>query len=801
MTQYRCQNQGRRREVAQAAPALLNGIDYLEVSADQRTLTFFFIHNLPGQANPVPPTAPALTLQNVTISGGVRIQTIQIESIAVANNVLTVQVNPPGDFSTYTLRLVQTTGSLLPPVGFDTQLAGVPFSFKVECPSDFDCRVVPECPPEVLPEPEIDYLAKDYASFRQLMLDRVSVLMPHWRERNPADLQIALVELLAYVGDRLSYYQDAVATEAYLATAHQRPSVRRHARLLDYAMQDGCNARAWICFEVEGSAMILLSSGKQLLTGASMTSPIVSATQLSTVLRDHPEVFETLYEVQLRSSHNRIEFYTWSDTNCCLPKGATQATLWNAPSLSLAVGDVVVFEEIRSPTTGSAADANPTHRHAVRLTQAIATTDPLNSRPILEIAWDDMDALPFPLCLSATRSDGSLLSNVSVVRGNVVLVDHGYKVQEALPPVSDRAPYRPTLQFAPLTQQGRVFFDAISREWVPVDRTAPAQAAMRWELANVHPDITLQQSGQTWKARRDLLRSDRFAQDFIVEMTSDGTAILRFGDDVFGQAPRPGDRFTATYRIGNGTAGNVGAGAIARIVSNETGIKRVWNPLPATGGTDPESLDQVKAFAPYAFRTQERAVTETDWAEVSQRQPQVQRAMGTLRWTGSWYTAFVTVDRTAGRSVDDPFETELRRRLERYRIAGYDLEVNAPVFVPLDLQLTVCVKLSYLRSAVKQALLRVFSDRTLPDGRQGFFHPDRLTFGHPLYTSQLYQVGMAVDGVESLEITRFHRWGKVANQELERGMLSTGRLEIARLDNDPNFPENGKLDIILYGGL
>src|SRR4029077_7562637 len=90
------------------------------------------------------------------------------------------------------------------------------------------------CPTSPLAAPEIDYLAKDYASFRQLMLDRISVLSPQWKERNPADIGIALVELLAYAGDYLSYRQDAVATEAYLGTARRRVSVRRHARLVDY---------------------------------------------------------------------------------------------------------------------------------------------------------------------------------------------------------------------------------------------------------------------------------------------------------------------------------------------------------------------------------------------------------------------------------------------------------------------------------------------------------------------------------------------------------------------------------------
>ena len=64
------------------------------------------------------------------------------------------------------------------------------------------------------------------------MLDRISTLMPDWEESSPADLGVALVELMACVGDRLSYRQDAVATEAYLETARRRVSVRRHARLV-----------------------------------------------------------------------------------------------------------------------------------------------------------------------------------------------------------------------------------------------------------------------------------------------------------------------------------------------------------------------------------------------------------------------------------------------------------------------------------------------------------------------------------------------------------------------------------------
>ena len=64
--------------------------------------------------------------------------------------------------------------------------------------------------------------------------------------------------MLAYVGDHLSYQQDAVATEAYLGTARRRVSVRRHARLVDYAMHDGCNARAWVQVQVNATTLVTL---------------------------------------------------------------------------------------------------------------------------------------------------------------------------------------------------------------------------------------------------------------------------------------------------------------------------------------------------------------------------------------------------------------------------------------------------------------------------------------------------------------------------------------------------------------
>ena len=378
------------------------------------------------------------------ITGGERIPTVAASTPPAAevaaltaglddpSHVLLVRTDSRGDFSRYTLRLVAGGGSEEPPAGFDPLLASVEFSFKVECPSDFDCEPVCDCPPERAEAPSIDYLAKDYQSFRSLMLDRLSLLAPDWTERTPADLGIALVELLAYVADELSYRQDAVATEAYLATARRRTSLRRHARLVDYLVHDGANARAWARVFVGGEGVVL-DRGTPLLTRVPEIASVIEpdSREHRIALDGGAETFETLADEVLYASHERFDFWTWGDAGCCLPRGATSATLvGDHPELK--AGDVLVLAEVAGPLTGRAEDADPAKRAAVRLTSVVPSTDPsggLFAEPptnaavdVTEIEWDEADALPFTLCISVEERPDLV---VGEAWGNIVLADHG----------------------------------------------------------------------------------------------------------------------------------------------------------------------------------------------------------------------------------------------------------------------------------------------------------------------------------------------------------------------------------------
>ncbi|MFB9925212.1 putative baseplate assembly protein [Amycolatopsis halotolerans] len=429
-----CADERRRADVRVAGG---NGIDSVGVSDDGRSLTVGFFGKAPEDLVPA----------NFRIDGGRRVTGIAVVAVELwasddpdLADAVRLTVDRAGDLSSYRLSIVESgpigKPGTRPYPGFDPRYSSVDFTFG-SC-GDVDCAPVEESAPPVEAAVEIDYLSKDYASFRQLLLDRLKLTMPSWTERHVPDVGIMLTELLAYEGDRLSYQQDAVATEAYLDTARLRVSVRRHARLVDYPMHDGCSARAWVCIEADEE--VPLPKG----TFRFSTLPGISLKESD--LRGAPEVFEPVHdeEVRLIPARNRISLWTWGDQDCCLPAGATSATLVDSDrALGLAAGDVLLFEELIGVPSGLAADADHTHRQAVRLTSVIETEDKLYQQKLLDVTWAREDALTFPLCVNARGGPECVELEVCVARGNVVLVEHGQRIDPECHCVPDPAPDEP----------------------------------------------------------------------------------------------------------------------------------------------------------------------------------------------------------------------------------------------------------------------------------------------------------------------------------------------------------------------
>lgn len=1053
---------GSRRGRVRAAQ--LGGVDAVEVGDDALTLTVTFLGKAPHGLCP----------ENIRIDGGRRITGIEAVDVAVEreedpelDDRLLVTLDRSGDASRYRLSVVDTDPYGRPGTepfpGFDQRYFSAEFDFLTDCPTPFDCKDgpagrLPEPTPASAAAPVIDYTARDYDSIRRLILDRLALTTPGWVERNPADLGMTLVELLAHTGDRISYQQDAVATEAYLDTARRRVSVRRHVRLIDYPMHDGCNARAFVTVEVARELTLLPGTFRFAAVDVRTPGPW-DRPEIGAVIEDRElavlgergavEVFEPVVAGEplvLRPEHNTIRFWTWGDEVCSLPQGATSATLrdeWADEEcatrrLRLRPGDVLLIEEVRGPRSGTPGDADPAHRQAVRLTSVTPVVDALCDQPVLEVTWAAEDAPAFPVCLTTRAGrDCEPVGDVSVARANVALVDHGrsltfggpspetvtvppdpavlgscdpagfgcwdrdagnatadlitarldgarhgrlltaehvrelsavvgeaetaraglglelagrrrekvvpgtaYEQAEALetllaqvvyPGIRPRFRLRlqrsPVVQCVPFPLPAHVCAgqavrltgiparvrqrlvelwrsardcDGLTEEEIaeltvlfglkvlerfelrrrPVRAlrellhrserllaaklrrlgvlTARARAGavldgdIAWEIAHtwgpayavgLHPDepelrgpaaalvqdprqalpaVRVTDGDEVWTPRRDLLASGARDRHVVGELEDDGRIALRFGDGRHGARPRPGARLEVHYRLGGGTAGNVGAEAINHLVlcrepdESEAGdplpVAGVRNPLPAVGGTEPEPLERVRQLAPLDLkRTRMRAVTAADYAALASGLPGVQRAAAEIRWTGSVQEAHVAVDALGAGEPGVELLDSVSHALESCRRIGHDLVVGPARVVPLDIALTVCATPGHQHGQILAELYRLLGRGLLADGRLGFFHPDALTFGEPVRLSRLVAAAAAVQGVESVRVTRLARLfdaGRLGtpydtdfdDTALEAGVLRLGPLEIARCDNDPDRPENGRLSIELGGG-
>ena len=256
----------------------------------------------------------------------------------------------------------------------------------------------------------MSYIYRDYAGLRQLMLDRLAVTMPDWTEQHEPDIWITLIELLAYIGDDLSYYEDAVATEAYLQTARNRVSVRRHARLVGYRLHEGCNARAWVCVDV--TSPVTLPLGRRPLRGGGLAGSARDR-RCSTRARSRPTRWspssstprcrsgparDGLQPVNLLPAHNEIGLWSWGESDSHLATGATSAVLIDgappdgagkAPqrTLELRVGDVLILgrPKTRRRRSGTGRPVAAPGRAPDR--RAPADRRRFTEQPLLEVQW------------------------------------------------------------------------------------------------------------------------------------------------------------------------------------------------------------------------------------------------------------------------------------------------------------------------------------------------------------------------------------------------------------------------------
>lgn len=745
----------------------------------------------------------ALNARHYSLTGGQRIFP-RVVSATLSNpadapgdmrgRLVELVLDRAGDSSLYTLTV---SGEDVDPF-----FAGAKIRFDVDRDAVFDCRISPAAafaPPNQ--SVQIDYLAKDYASFRQALLDFIPTRLPMWVERSEADIGMMLLELFAATADTLSYMQDRVASEAFLSTATQRRSLAGHLALVGYEIDDGAAAYTWLCCElVDPQAVVALPANPGLRVSNEPSGP-----------DDAIIVFETVQEATLRGEHNAMPIYDWGNADCCLPRTALSVALQGAYK-NLNPGDYLLFSDGQGQAdivrlTAAPEIITPTPRQATSQAGAAAQ----GPQDVTVVRWSAATPLTFDYGLSDTT-----------VRGNLVLATHGETVRGEvlsgpLATAAARATGRPprlrlTLSQAPLTRLDR------GTPALPAQDMARAATAGRFASQPARAISTLQLTvdGEPWAEQASLLNSGPSDPVFRLELDERGYGTVVFGDGVFGRRPADGAMIVATYRIGAGAGGNVGAGTLTRGLPRPgeaaiwAQLKGITNPLSATGGRDQESDDYARRFGPPSTLQPLAAVTPSGYrsallgyVDAGGGTP-VRHARAAYNWSGSWPVVSLQVEQRPGRGLSPSLRDALLAFLETRRPAGYRLEMAAPAYLPVDLSIAVRLAANTRADAVLRALQQALSSAELPDGTKGFFHPDNFDFGDNLYVSKLYAAILAVPGVATAEVTRLARAGAPhseteTRENLRQGYLHAERDQIIILENDRDVPLNGILIIRLKG--
>jgi hypothetical protein len=726
-----------------------------------------------------------------------------------------VYLTPDNTFGEYDLKIDHPK--------IDGYFNTIQFNFQAGCEFDVDCK--PDTAldaKDALKDYPVDYLARDFYSFRQALLEFANLKYPEWEDRSEADVGIMLIEVMSALGDELAYYQDCIGREAHLETASMRRSVRRHARLVDYSMHDGLAASTLLCLQAKKDGSI--KAGAEVCDA---DGDIVF--EIGNGLKESLE--KTVYEV--KKDRNELSPYIWDEDDVWLPAESNQLFVEGRKKHLLSEGDWIMLEE----NTGD--PSRDHHLVVVQLkTDPVIKLDKLFKKYMTRIEWHQHQALKKDLSLPGLKVRGNILPatagktvskyfSAGALPANYPAKKDGDDILRA---VEREGPNGNIIYLFSLekTENNRLAF--LEKEFRGENPRA-AEAEVKLKEIEYKNNAWHEKKTVNWEWRRSFF-GDEFAQpsssqstdsDFtlddgiyrkVVAYNRDGKEIihtdlasgkgytLRFGDGEFGMQPKEGSVFKVSYReIPEGNS-NVNQNTLIHFDSSyDDLIESIRNPFPVSNAVEAETVEEVKQKAPYAYQLEAfRAVTRDDYARAAEKLEWVQRAGATFRWTGSWLSAFVTADPRGAIHIEDKQKKQLTAILDRYRQSGREVCVKGPIYADLDIEIDICAEADAYPSEVKERVVMALAGDEKKGPESGYFSPDNFTFGSSLRLGDLESRIKSIEGVKAVKSIKIGRRGWHEPRIMTDLTYDVEMNEIIRVEDDPRNPDRGSLTINAKNG-
>lgn len=287
--------------------------------------------------------------------------------------------------------------------------------------------------------------------------------------------------------------------------------------------------------------------------------------------------------------------------------------------------------------------------------------------------------------------------------------------------------------------------------------------------------------GVLWESATSLYSLNPQEQAYIVRIEDDETTAVTFGDGQRGARPPSGqENITARYRRGIGAEGNIAAERLSILKTRPQGIDKVINALPATGGTDRESLAAARINAPPTARTLGRIVSLQDFQAFTLGFVGIGKAQAVPLWDGSTQVVHITVAGSAGAAVPEmsALYQALVSAIAQARDPMQQVVVTSYEQLFFNLEAKVLLDQRYLVELVQPQLMDLLMQT---------FAFERRRFSQPVTSAEVIATLQSIEGVLAVDLDALYRVDR------SRALNSTLNAQPARYNLDTETIEPAQL--------
>ena len=265
--------------------------------------------------------------------------------------------------------------------------------------------------------------------------------------------------------------------------------------------------------------------------------------------------------------------------------------------------------------------------------------------------------------------------------------------------------------------------------------------------SGVESTLSVRINDLLWHEKESLIDSPANGRDYVVQTGEAGQTAVEFGDGKSGaRLPTGQQNVRVVYRVGLGVAGNIKSGRITQLAGHRPlGLKGVNNPLPATGGADPENTEQIRTNAPLAVMALDRLVSVRDYADFTRNYAGIEKACAKRLYCGGQSTVHITIAGAGDSPIAESSDLFMNLLKGLRQLGDPLLAINVQLRELLLIFLSARVRLlpdfawEFVEPAIRAQLFRVFSF-------------SNRNIGQDLYLSEALATIQQVEGVAYVDM-------------------------------------------------